>query len=76
MKATIEQLNNLSVVVKNLENKVRLIELDSFNMRHFDTALNAVSLRELDFVIENCNSRTIQDYAIVKKRFFFEKGIK
>lgn len=63
--------------LKRLKSKAESIELDNFNKRHLDNAFHAITLKELDHVIENTTSIAVQDYALLKKSFFYEiKGIK
>lgn len=50
--------------------------LGSFDQRHLDNAYKAVNITELDFIIENTLSKSVQDYAILKKNFFYNKGIR
>lgn len=56
--------------------KINYDRLGSYDQRHLDNAYNAVNIAELDFIIENTLNKSIQDYAILKKNYFFNKGIK
>ena len=62
---------------KNIEQVILngLNEFNSRDQRLFDIAYKAVNSRELDHVIEDTSSRTIQDYAILKANFFKSKGL-
>lgn len=67
------QLENLKIVVDTLAKKIKTSDLTHYDARQFDNAFNAISLQELDLVIENTTSRSVQDYAIVKRRYFMTK---
>lgn len=78
MSAIYFQGFNYSQKMNDLRCKaVEEIKGDSFNERHLDTAFNAINLQELDFVITNTTSIAVQDYAMVKRNYFFEvKGMR
>lgn len=61
--------------IKILGDSIKSMELTEFQKRHFDIAFNAVKSEELNFVIENTDHRTIQDYAIYKANFFANKKL-
>lgn len=51
------------------------VRLTDYDKRHLDIAFNAVNSKELDHVIENTHSKSVQDYAIFKLNNFKSKGL-
>jgi len=51
-------------------------DLTSLEERLLNIAFNAVNLSELDHVIKNTQSVSIQDYALCKLGVFADKGMK
>lgn len=51
-------------------------DLSSFDKAHLDRTYKAVTIPELDFVIENTTSKAVQDFALSKKLFYASKGMK
>ena len=68
MKAYNEKLNDMGF----LYNEAKAQGLSSFNERHLDNACNAVSIQEIQFVIENTTSLAVQIYALGKLDLFTE----
>jgi hypothetical protein len=51
-------------------------DLSEFDKWYLDTTYQAVSIKELDHVIENTTSKAVQDFALAKKLFYASKAAK
>lgn len=47
--------------------------LSSFDAAHLHRTYQAITIEELDFVIENTTSQSVQDFALAKKLFYASK---
>ena len=72
---SINDMDKVRNTLKSMESKIKSMNLNERESRIFDTVHKAVHSREFSHLVEETNSKTIQDYIILKTHFFKAKGL-